>query len=72
MPQNPVAGPSSAVSPPKPSLRFKHSPFFRVDSAVSGIVECPGGSIKFSNRSRRLTRKILQNPVGLLIGVRRP
>lgn len=25
-----------------PGIQFKHSPFFRIEKAVSSIVECPG------------------------------
>ncbi|KAG1784012.1 PINIT domain-containing protein [Suillus placidus] len=46
------AGPS-AVS--KPGMRFKPSPFFRVDQAVSGIVECPESTSSTDRKQQTLT-----------------
>ncbi|OAX44238.1 hypothetical protein K503DRAFT_846682 [Rhizopogon vinicolor AM-OR11-026] len=44
---------SSAVS--KPGMRFKQSPFFHVDQAVSGIVECPESTSSTDRKQQTLT-----------------
>lgn len=54
LPPPPTTGAgSSGVS--KPGMRFKHSPFFRVDQAVSGIVECPESTSSTDRKQQTLT-----------------
>lgn len=54
LPPPPTTGAgSSAVS--KPGMRFKPSPFFRVDQAVSGIVECPESTSSTDRKQQTLT-----------------
>ncbi|KZT30596.1 hypothetical protein NEOLEDRAFT_1126188 [Neolentinus lepideus HHB14362 ss-1] len=53
LPTSPAASSSSASA--KSSIRFKHSPFFRVDQAVSSIVECPESAGSMDRRQGNLT-----------------
>ncbi|KAI9512924.1 PINIT domain-containing protein [Russula earlei] len=57
-PTLPVATPSphpnTPTTLPKPSIRFKPSPFFQIDQAVSNIVECPESSSSGDRRQQVL------------------
>ncbi|KAF8807349.1 hypothetical protein BYT27DRAFT_7164840 [Phlegmacium glaucopus] len=47
--------PSSSSSAPKPpAIRFKDSPFFTIDQAVSGVVECPESTSATDRRQQSL------------------
>ncbi|KIJ21803.1 hypothetical protein PAXINDRAFT_165186 [Paxillus involutus ATCC 200175] len=54
MPLPPVSAAStSGVS--KPAMRFKPSPFFRVDQPVSGIAECPESTSSTDRKQQSIT-----------------
>ncbi|KAI0825049.1 PINIT domain-containing protein [Trametes gibbosa] len=51
-----VASSSTAPAPPPPpSIRFKYSPFFKVDRLISSIVECPESTSSMDRRSSSLS-----------------
>ncbi|RDB28615.1 E3 SUMO-protein ligase pli1 [Hypsizygus marmoreus] len=50
----PVASTSSATSKPT-GIRFKESPFFTIDQAVSAIVECPESTSATDRRQQTVT-----------------
>ncbi|KAH7883534.1 PINIT domain-containing protein, partial [Phlebopus sp. FC_14] len=54
MPLPPVAS-AGSTSVSKPTIRFKPSPFFRVDQAVSGIAECPESTSSTDRKQQTLT-----------------
>ncbi|GBE78006.1 PINIT domain-containing protein [Sparassis latifolia] len=45
---------TSTVHPPTPSIRFKPSPFFRVERAVSSVVECPESTSALDRRQQSI------------------
>ncbi|KAF9229229.1 hypothetical protein BS17DRAFT_771202 [Gyrodon lividus] len=54
MPPPPVSA-ASTSSVSKPAMRFKPSPFFRVDQQVSGIAECPESTSSTDRKQQSLT-----------------
>ncbi|KAI0788482.1 PINIT domain-containing protein [Abortiporus biennis] len=55
-PQRPFAvGSSASSSSHAPNIRFKPSPFYRVEQAVSTVVECPESSSQMDRRQQTLT-----------------
>ncbi|CCL99022.1 uncharacterized protein FIBRA_01031 [Fibroporia radiculosa] len=54
-PRRPAApsAPAPAV-PQAPSIRFKSSPFFHIERAVSGVVECPESTSSMDRRQQSL------------------
>ncbi|KAH9944306.1 PINIT domain-containing protein [Epithele typhae] len=58
-PAAPVASSSSTSAPPPlppmPSIRFKYSPFFKVERLVSGVAECPESASSMDRRSQNVT-----------------
>ncbi|KAI0778270.1 PINIT domain-containing protein [Trametes elegans] len=54
-PASAAASPSAPPAPPAPSIRFKYSPFFRVERLVSSIVECPESASSLDRRSQSLS-----------------
>ncbi|EPQ60617.1 hypothetical protein GLOTRDRAFT_68408 [Gloeophyllum trabeum ATCC 11539] len=46
---------SSAATPAKSTIRFKHSPFFRIDEPVSSVVECPESAGSMDRRQGNLS-----------------
>ncbi|KAI0639487.1 PINIT domain-containing protein [Trametes polyzona] len=61
LPPAPVPAP-----PPPPSIRFKYSPFFRVERIVSSIVECPESTSSIDRRSQSLSFTLTQDIVAKL------
>ncbi|RPD55819.1 hypothetical protein L227DRAFT_532655 [Lentinus tigrinus ALCF2SS1-6] len=53
----PAASSSSSAAPsaPMPLIRFKYSPFFKADSLVSKVVECPESTTSMDRRSQSVT-----------------
>ncbi|KAI0698443.1 PINIT domain-containing protein [Cerioporus squamosus] len=53
----PAASSSTSAAPPAPMplIRFKFSPFFKVDSLVSKVVECPESTTSMDRRSQSVT-----------------
>lgn len=55
-PRRPAApAASTSAAPPGPSILFKPSPFFRVERAVSSIVECPESTSSMDRRQQSLS-----------------
>ncbi|KAF5374880.1 hypothetical protein D9758_000321 [Tetrapyrgos nigripes] len=48
----PATSPVKTATSKQPSLRFKDSPFFRVDDMVSSVVECPESSSSMDRRQQ--------------------
>ncbi|CAK5280202.1 unnamed protein product, partial [Mycena citricolor] len=60
-PRKPAATPSGAAS--KPALRFKESPFFQVDQAVSSVVECLESSSAVDRRQQSFTFNLTNDQI---------
>ncbi|KAF5337313.1 hypothetical protein D9611_003161 [Ephemerocybe angulata] len=54
-PQVPTAGPSAVGTARVPTIRFKDSPFFRIDQQVSSIIECPESTSAMDRRAQNLS-----------------
>ncbi|KAI9065812.1 hypothetical protein FKP32DRAFT_1646795 [Trametes sanguinea] len=62
-----AASSSTAPAPaPAPSIRFKYSPFFRVERLVSPIVECPESTSSMDRRSQALSFTITNDVIAKL------
>ncbi|KZT72828.1 hypothetical protein DAEQUDRAFT_743461 [Daedalea quercina L-15889] len=61
----PPPTPASAAPPP-PNIRFKFSPFFRVERAVSAIVECPESTSSMDRKQQSLTFSMTNDVVAKL------
>ncbi|KAI0274831.1 PINIT domain-containing protein [Gloeopeniophorella convolvens] len=57
---------SNSSALPRPSIRFKPSPFFQVDQAVSSIVECPESSSSSDRRQQSLMFSLTPDQVAKL------
>ncbi|KAH7916427.1 PINIT domain-containing protein, partial [Hygrophoropsis aurantiaca] len=51
----PTAGPASLATASKPAMRFKPSPFFTIDQAVSSVIECPESTSATDRKQQILT-----------------
>ncbi|KDQ63528.1 hypothetical protein JAAARDRAFT_29547 [Jaapia argillacea MUCL 33604] len=66
-PRKPSGPPASALPPPpKPTIRFKPSPFFRIDQAVSPIIECPESTGSMDRRQGSLAFSLNADQVAKL------
>ncbi|CAL1695654.1 unnamed protein product [Somion occarium] len=54
-PRRPPVPATPAAAAGSPSIRFKTSPFFRVERAISNVVECPESSSQMDRKSQTLT-----------------
>ncbi|TFY82640.1 hypothetical protein EWM64_g1371 [Hericium alpestre] len=54
-PRKPSLPSSSAIPAPKPSIRFKPSPFYKIVEMVSNLVECPESTSATDRRQSTLT-----------------
>ncbi|KAI8990516.1 PINIT domain-containing protein [Trametes punicea] len=61
-----ASSPSVPAQPLAPSIRFKYSPFFRVERLVSPIVECPESTSHMDRRSQSLTFTITNDIIAKL------
>ncbi|OSD03150.1 hypothetical protein PYCCODRAFT_1434570 [Trametes coccinea BRFM310] len=62
----PSSSPTVPAPPPAPSIRFKYSPFFRVERLVSPIVECPESTSSMDRRSQALSFTITNDVIAKL------
>ncbi|KAI0094836.1 PINIT domain-containing protein [Irpex rosettiformis] len=53
--QRPPPQAASTSTSATAGIQFKHSPFFRIEKAVSNIVECPESTSQMDRRSQNLT-----------------
>ncbi|KAG6912006.1 hypothetical protein DXG01_000254 [Tephrocybe rancida] len=54
-PSGPVASSSSSSTAKPPGIRFKDSPFFNVEQAVSSVMECPESTSATDRRQQTVT-----------------
>ncbi|KAF8525164.1 PINIT domain-containing protein, partial [Hysterangium stoloniferum] len=60
------SAPSQTVTHVKPSIRFKSSPFYRIDQAVSAVVECPESTSAMDRRSQTLAFTLTSEQISKL------
>ncbi|PSS37690.1 hypothetical protein PHLCEN_2v514 [Hermanssonia centrifuga] len=55
-PRKPVVPPAPTVpsTSSSPGIQFKHSPFFRIERAVSSVIECPESTSQIDRKSQSL------------------
>ncbi|KAI0361523.1 hypothetical protein OH77DRAFT_1585612 [Trametes cingulata] len=51
----PAAAPSSVPPAPPPGIRFKYSPFFRIERVITPVVDCPESTSSMDRRSQSLS-----------------
>ncbi|KAJ7225563.1 PINIT domain-containing protein [Mycena pura] len=65
-PRKPTATSTSTAPGTRASVRFKESPFFRVQQAVSPIVECPESSSAVDRRQQAVTFNLTNEQIAKL------
>ncbi|EPT03854.1 hypothetical protein FOMPIDRAFT_1046334 [Fomitopsis schrenkii] len=68
-PRRPNVPPSTtpaAAAPAPPSIKFKHSPFFRVEKAVSAVMECPESTSSMDRRQQSVSFTLTSDIVAKL------
>ncbi|KAH9968782.1 PINIT domain-containing protein [Russula dissimulans] len=62
----PSPHPSTPASVPRPSIRFKPSPFFQIDQVVSNIAECPESTSSGDRRQQVLLFSLTADQIAKL------